>query len=126
MKQVRVLSIRPNEKPVVKMIDNDLKSAQNEVSDHGEDALIEITFPFDEDVLVVGNDEAKLIGMQGNRRIGHSIYAGPIFLVREDEEGNFESLTDEDIEKYSKMFAEPEDISDDEVQADCGFTIFGF
>ncbi len=36
----------------------------------------------------------------------------------------FRSLTDEEIARYLRRFAEPEQISDEEVQADVGFTLF--
>ena len=55
-----------------------------------------------------------------------SVYAGPLFLVGVDGEGGLMSLTDEQIEKYSEMFAQPEDISQDEVEADTGFIFYGF
>ena len=65
---------------------------------------------------------AKCIGMEGNRRFGESIYAGPIFITRDNHNSGLCSLTDEQVQKYSEMFAEPQDISQDEVQADMGFT----
>ena len=34
-------------------------------------------------------------------------------------------LTDEQVEKYKDMFAIPEDISQDEVEADTGFFFIG-
>ena len=72
--------------------------------------------------MVLGNDDAKCIGMEGNRRFGESIYAGPIFITRDNHNSGLCSLTDEQVQKYSEMFAEPQDISQDEVQADMGFT----
>ncbi len=36
------------------------------------------------------------------------------------------SLTDEQVQQYSEMFAEPHDISDEETQADYGFTFFNW
>ena len=35
--------------------------------------------------VVVGNEEAKLRGMAGNRRLGDSILAGPFFVCGEDD-----------------------------------------
>ena len=128
MTGLRTVYIRPGCRPVETHIWEKLKFLQDAVSDHGEDSLIEVTYPLtDEDILVIGNEEAKLIGMKGNRRIAGNVYAGPIFLLRNSEDGeNFAGLTDDDVVKYKRLFAEPENISDDEVQADCSFTIFGF
>lgn len=67
------------------------------------------------------NDEAKLIGMDRNRRLGDSIIAGPFFVVGEDGE-DFRSLTDDDeAQRYMEHFAEPEQISQQEAQEDTGF-----
>ena len=80
----------------------------------------------DDGTLLIGNEEAKLIGMKGNRHLdnGTSIVAGPFFVIGDDGE-NFRSLTDDETEKYLQKYAEPEDISDDETQSDVGFTIIG-
>ena len=75
---------------------------------------------------IVCSQEAKLQGMKGNRRLGNGIYAGPIFITRDDGVGGLCSLTDEQVIKYSEMFAEPHDISPEEVQSDCGFTFYGW
>lgn len=75
----------------------------------------------------VGNEESKLIGMPGNRHMsnGHGIIAGPFLVIGDDGE-EFRSLTDEEINKYVEKFSQPEDISDEEVQNDTGYSIFGF
>ena len=126
MDGLRMLMIQPHRTPIVTYVKDDLAALQRAVSDHCEEAYIEYTYPFDDDCMLLGNEEAKLIRMEGNRRIGGSIYAGPIFVTRDDGEGGLCSLTDEQIQKYSEMFAKPEDISQDEVQSDCGFTFFGW
>lgn len=76
--------------------------------------------------MILGNEEAKLNGMEGNRRLGNGIYAGPIFVTRDDGVGGLCSLTKEQAQKYSEMFAKPQDISPEEVQSDCGFTFYGW
>ena len=123
MDGIRVLMIEPGRSPVETRVIDDYTQWQRAVSDHGEPSLMEVTYPFEDSALVVGNEEAKLIGMKGNRRIGSSIYAGPIFIVNDDGKGNFCDLTEEQLSFYSKMFEHPEDICEDEVQADCGFEI---
>jgi hypothetical protein len=126
MDGLRTLMILPHEKPIEARVVDELESWQKAVSRQGEDSMMEVTYPFEDNAVVVGNEEAKLIGMEGNRRFGESIYAGPLFIVNDDGRGGFCDLTDEQIEKYSKMFENPEDISPEEVQNDCGFNIFGF
>ena len=53
--------------------------------------------------------------MRGNRRIGKDIIAGPFFIVGEDGD-EFRSLTDEEVKESLKRFAEPEEISQEEVE----------
>ncbi len=123
---IRCLEIQPNKPPFETRIKDELQSLQNAVSQHQEDSYIEFTYPFDDNAIVMGNEEAKLIGMEGNRRVFGSIYAGPLFIIGDDGNGGLCDLTDEQIETYSKRFAEPETISQDEVQADLGFTFYGW
>ena len=63
--------------------------------------------------------------MEGNRHLddGKSIIAGPFFVCGLTVD-DFRGLTDEEVVKYMDKFAEPEDISQDEVEADTGFTIY--
>jgi len=122
MDGLRMLMIQPHRTPIVTFVREDIDDLQRAVSDHGEDSRIQYTYPFDDDCMVLGNDDAKCIGMEGNRRFGGSIYAGPIFITRDNHNSGLCSLTDEQVQKYSEMFAEPQDISQDEVQADMGFT----
>ena len=126
MQGVRALMIQPGKTPVEVGVIDDLEGWQRAVSEPGERGLMEVTYPFEDNAVMVGNEEAKLIGMKGNRRIHDSVYAGPLFIVGDDGEGEFCDLTDEQIRAYSKQFENPEDISDEEVQNDLGYKIIGF
>jgi hypothetical protein len=99
MEGIRMLMILPHHSPIETYVRDELDSLQLAVSDHGEDALIEFTYPFDDDCMILGNEEAKLNGMEGNRRLGESIYAGPIFITRDDGVGGLCNLTDEQVLK---------------------------
>ena len=64
------------------------------------------------------NKEWKLEGLPANRRLADGgVLVGNFFVIGEGEE-NFRSLTDEEIQKYLARFAEPEEITDEEVEAD--------
>ena len=119
---MRVLYVEPHKAPYETEIRSDLESLQKAVG-----GLIEPIYNEDGETCLVGNEEAKLLGMEGNRRIhdGRSIMAGPFFICGLTED-DFRSLTDEEVERYMARFAEPEDISQEEVQADTGFFIYGF
>ena len=116
---LKVVYVEPNRKPFEAEILPDLKHLQQAVG-----GFIEPIY-MDDGVIIVGNEEAKLQGMPGNRRLGKSILAGPLFICGEADE-DFRSLTPEETEKYMDRFAEPEQISQQEVEADMGFTIISW
>ena len=117
---MRIVYVEPNRRPFVSKIENTLEAEQKAVG-----GLIELIGNGD-GTFLVGNDESKLIGMEGNRILeSGAVIAGPFFVVGDDGE-NFRSLTDGEIEKYMDMFYEPEEISRQQVEADMGFWIFSF
>ena len=118
---MRVVYVEPNKPPYVAEIENTLEGKQRAVQGYIEPVYIE-----NDGTCLIGNEEAKLIGMEGNRRIGNSIYAGPLYVTRDNGVGGLCSLTDEQVQKYSEMFAEPHDISPEETQGDVGFVLFGW
>ena len=65
-------------------------------------------------VVLCCNDEGKLNGMQPNRRLGDDIICGPFFLVGDDHAGGFCSLTEEQIQRYTQVFQEPEQFTGQE------------
>lgn len=110
----RAVYITPHHTPLIlNMHINDYKDLSAAVG-----GLIELTHPFNDEACVIGNDEAKLIGMDGNRKIGQSIYAGPILIVGDNGDENFIPLTDKQADFYADKFKEIENISEEEVQSD--------
>ena len=125
MKGARVLMIQPHRKPIETRVIDRLDCWQRAVSDHGEDALIEVVSPFDDNAVVVCNEESKYNGMEGNRRLYGDVIAGPLFIVGDDGCGGFCDLTDRQIREYGEQFAEPEDISPEEVEKALRFDFYG-
>lgn len=121
LKGCKMLVIEPHKVPYEMLIPDELDSLQQAVR-----GMIECTYPFDDNAFVIGNEEAKLIGMEGNRRILGEIYAGPIIIAADNGRGGTTDLTEEQIDTYTKMFEQPEDISPEEVARNIGFTIYGF
>ena len=117
---MKVVMVEPNKPAYITEIGIDLASIQEAVG-----GLIEPIYVLGE-AIMVGNEEAKLIGLDGNRRFGNNIVAGPFFICSEKMTDNgtvFCSLSDELCEKYVQHFAQPQEISQDEVQRDMGFTL---
>ena len=107
---MRILFVEPNAEPRAVEIDGSLASMQSLVG-----GLIQVVYPFEDRVALICNDEGKLIGLPQNRPLKHSetgeiydIVCGPFFLCSAPTDSeNFESLLDDLIEKYSKVFALP-------------------
>lgn len=99
---MRILIIEPQKVPYEAEIIKDLASMQKIVGGLIQDVDL------DENTSLVCNEEGKLIGLEGNRRVGRDIIAGTFFLCGFNEEGEFTSLNDEQIKKYSERFKEPE------------------
>lgn len=116
-KSLRVLMVEPHAAPYEMFITDQLDDLQETVG-----GLIEI---IGNGTLLVCNEEARLNGMDGNRRIDGDIIAGSFFVVGEDGE-NFRSLTDEEMQKYIQRFGKIEDISPEEVQSSIDFTFYAW
>lgn len=113
---IRALYVEPGKEPVVVEVQNELRNLQQAVR-----GLIELV-PLDRKTLLICNEEGKLQGMQGNRRLDNgSVIAGPFLVVR-DGGSDFASLTDHQTEQYMSKFREPQEISQQEVEADMGMT----
>ena len=66
-KEIKVLKVKPHEHPEVYMLKNTLEAMQEAVGGY-----IDIV-GLDDNVCILLNDEGKLIGLEGNRRIGSDI-----------------------------------------------------
>ena len=115
---MRVLYVEPGKIPYETEIPNSLEGEQQAVQ-----GLIDIAY-LDHNALLVCNDDGKLIGMDGNRVLDNgTIIAGPFFITGDAGE-DFCSLTDEQVAHFMQRFMEPEDISQEDVQADTGFIFY--
>lgn len=119
---IKVVMVEPNKPAYVTEIGRDYKSLQEAV---GGGLLEPIVFLHDPDAIMVGNEEAKLRNMEGNRRFLEGIVAGSFFICGDDGE-DFCSLTDEQCEKYARQFAVPESITQAEVEDDMKIEISFF
>ena len=116
-----VVFVEPHKKPVVRKLRNEYEDISHAVG-----GLVEEIYQGD-GTLIVANEESKLLGMDGNRRIhdGKSILAGPFFVVGDDGE-EYRSLTEAEIKKYMERFDEVEEITPKEVADDMWMTVTTF
>ena len=103
-----VLKIAPGQYPQQVEIDNDLKALQQAVG-----GSIGASYPFEDPVAIVYNDDAKLMGLPLNRALWdedglmYDVIAGTFLVVGLGEE-DFASLTPELAQKYEQLFHQPE------------------
>lgn len=103
IRKLRVLVVEPGKLPYVTEIENDLRTLQKIV-----DGNIQYV-GLDRNSFIYCNEEGKLLGLDGNRRLDNGdIIAGTFIICREDGTGIEASLTDEQIGKYMQRFKEPE------------------
>lgn len=116
-----VVFVEPHKKPVIRKLRNEYEDISRAVG-----GLIEHIYQEDGTILVA-NEESKLLGMDGNRRLndGKSILAGPFFVVGDDGE-EYRSLTEAEIKKYMERFDEVEEITPKEVADDMWMTVTTF
>ena len=98
--KIKVLVVKPKEKPYAEEIDCNLETFQEIVGGNIQDVFIE-----DEAVLVC-HEEGKLLGLTPNRVIGDDVICGTFFIAGYDGGEELTSLSDEKIEKYTAEFKE--------------------
>ena len=113
--RITVLYIEPKHPPKTLSIPNELKAMQKLV-----DGYIEEYYPFDDNAVLVCNEEGKMKGLPLNRAIYtppddngekqiKEIIAGSFFICAAPVDSeNYQSLSEEQLEKYGEMFMNPE------------------
>lgn len=110
-KKIKVVLLEPGKLARTAEIDASLAGMQKVVG-----GLIEPFYPFEEQVCIVCNEESKINGMRPNRSVKNDdgvmvdFIFGPAFIC--DCRGeNLDSLSDEQIDRYGKMFRYPEHLA---------------
>ena len=114
-----VLKAEPGKPPEEVTMPNTLEAMQKMVG-----GFIEVVYL--DDVCLVCNEECKLIGLEGNRRVGDDIIAGTFFLAGDTEDGEFCSLAREQIDVYAEHFAHPETFQPGEVEETLRIEFYSF
>ena len=107
-KEIKVLMVAPGEHPKEVVLENNIDALQKAVSigcDY--QGLIEVV-SLEKGACIICTEEGKLLGLEGNRRLGSDIIAGVFYVAGEDKRANFTSLTQAQMEYYTKRFWLPE------------------
>lgn len=117
---MKVVKVEVGEPPQVKEIQNELAALQAEVG-----GLIECVY-LEDGCLAIINEEGKINGMEPNRRIENDIICGPFFLCGDTPDGEFTSLNEEQIQKYTQQFSDVPTFTGEELELEPRMTFFGF
>ncbi|MGM9618284.1 MAG: DUF3846 domain-containing protein [Oscillospiraceae bacterium] len=109
--RMQILLVEPEKRPAETEIDRSLEAMQRIVG-----GPIQAVYPFEEPVALICNDDGKCLGLPLNRalylpegRQPYDVVAGTFFLCGAPPDSeDFVSLTDEQVRRYRRLFAEPE------------------
>ena len=108
--KIKVMIVEPGKAPYLSSVANDFRAMQEIVG--GDIECVPLP---DGDCHLYCNDEGKLDGLPGNRRMDNGdILCGTFFICADDGEGNDISLNDEQTARYMARFGEPEQYTDKE------------
>ena len=105
---ITALLVEPGKYPEKVEIGTELEDLQKAVGGY-----IEVSYPFDESVGIIMNEEGKINGMDLNRALRdeegkiYDVVAGPFLVVGLTEE-SFGSLTPEQVNTFEQQFHQPE------------------
>lgn len=97
--QLRMLKFEPGKAPEEITMPNTLEAIQTAVG--GDIEVVGL----DSGVVLICNEEGKLMGLPVNRQVGGDTIAGT-FLIAGSADGEFCSLSDEDAARYAREFAQ--------------------
>lgn len=103
--EMKVLVIEPDKQPQMQEIENQLTAMQMTVGGY-----IEVIYPWWDEVALVCNDAGKIMSLPLNRPLFNDdgelidFIAGTFFICGASDSGEFGSLSDEQIARYSEMF----------------------
>ena len=106
-----ILLVSPGQAPRKITIEDTLAAMQRAVG-----GPIQAVYPFEEPVALICHEEGKLLPLPLNRALRspdtgeiYDIIAGDFFLCAAPPDSeHFESLTDEQLERYARIFRTPE------------------
>ena len=100
MGKIKVVVYRVGQEPQVETIEDSLAGMQSVVGGYIE------TVGIDGDIILVCNEEGKMVGLPANRSLRGDIIVGDCFITAAGEEGDFVSLTDEQVKRAKSVFAQ--------------------
>lgn len=107
-KKINIIICEPNTPPRVETVEEKLETWQEITG-----GIIDVIYPHDDDSCIILNDEGKIINLPMNRSLRdelgnpYDVICGTFAIVRAPQDSDtFESLTDEQIARYMKQYAD--------------------
>ncbi len=97
-KTIKVVMVEPLKRPYVAEIENSLAGMQLVVNGYIEVITLE------ENVILVCNEEGKLLDLPYNRSLGNDILVGTFFVAGSNDAGDFSSLAEDKLRQYRERF----------------------
>ena len=113
---IKVLKVEPGKNPEETFLSTDIRSIQEAVSIGAPGRCFFQRVYLEKDVVLLCNDVGKLIGLEGNRRIGRDIIAGVFYITECDSDGNLISISAKNLLFYKTIFWKPEEFTADEIK----------
>lgn len=95
---MRVVIVEPKKQPYIKTVNDKLEDYQEIVGGWIESVTLS------SDVILICNEEGKIMGLEPNRDLGFDVICGTFFLVGNDAP-EFRDLTDAECERLIKKFS---------------------
>lgn len=98
---IKVVYKKPNELPIILEVDNTLEKFQELVGGYIE----VVAAKEDASIIAIVNEEGKLEGLKPNIWIGNELIVGNVVFVKNSDDGEFHSLTDDMIKEIVESFS---------------------
>lgn len=98
MENINIVIVEYGKKPFLELIPNTLEALKNVVGGYIE----MVRLPFDQDLVIICNEEGKLMNLPPTMDLGYDVICGNFLIVRDTGFGEIGSLTPADIEMLNK------------------------
>lgn len=96
--KIKVVIVKPQQLPYEEIIENSLENLQEIVGGYIEAVSQERR------CILICNEEGKIKQLPPNRVVGWDIIAGNFFITKGNADGDFISLTDDDVKFFINKF----------------------
>jgi hypothetical protein len=100
MENINVAVVEFGKEPYLKEIPNTLEALKDIVGGYIE----MVRLPFDLDLILICNEEGKLMNLPATLNLGHDVICGNFLIARDKGDGDITSLTKYDIDKLNIEF----------------------